>query len=172
MTITIEIMKVNKDWNSYKDIITKSYLKKIADSTLANFKCFENKKIQISLLLSDDEQIKQLNAQFRGIDKATNVLSFPDTQINYQDIPDISWSEVIYLGDIAFSLTTLIAETKLFGIANIADHFTHLFIHSILHLLGYDHENDIDADIMESLEIDILQKLNIPNPYINKHYQL
>jgi probable rRNA maturation factor len=55
---------------------------------------------------------------------------------------------------------------------NVLDHFTHLCVHSILHLLGFDHENDIDANTMESLEINILKNINITNPYLNKHYQL
>ena len=171
MIVNIEVVKSCNDWNSFKEIVTKHYLKKVAATTVEHFKCFAGKKIQLSLLLTDDAYIKDLNFKFRNINKSTNVLSFPDDQINYQDIENIAWPSLIYLGDIAFSINTLIKEAEMFDFS-ILDHFTHLFVHSILHLLGFDHENDTDADAMESFEINILQSLNIPNPYLNKHYQL
>lgn len=108
-------------------------------------------KGELSILLTNDVEIQQLNKQYRGFDKPTNVLSFP------QD-------EVELLGDIAMAFETLQREAaeqeKTFS-----DHFTHLFVHGVLHLIGYDHEEDEDQRHMEQKEVEILHHLNIANPY-------
>lgn len=109
-------------------------------------------KGEISILLTNDAQMQQLNKQFRGKDKPTNVLSFPQ-----DNEPDL-------LGDIAMGFETLRREAaeqeKTFE-----QHFTHLFLHGVLHLLGYDHEEDEDQRHMEQKEVEILHRLNISNPY-------
>lgn len=106
----------------------------------------------VSLLLCGDNEIKILNKQFRKKDKPTNTLSFPGDGEEY-------------LGDIAISYETTdneaVEQGKLFK-----NHFTHLYIHSLLHLLGYDHVSESEAKIMEDIEIKILKKLKINNPYI------
>ena len=99
----------------------------------------------------DDHEIRELNHQFRGIDKPTNVLSFPD-------------GEAGYLGDIAISLETIEREAAEQG-KDSEDHLVHMVVHGILHLLGYDHENEEEAEAMEALEIIILSNLGIDNPY-------
>lgn len=107
--------------------------------------------VSLSILLTDDADIRQLNHRFRNRDGATNVLSFPD-------------GENDCLGDIAVSYDRVDAEchneNKTF-----ADHFAHLVVHGCLHLMGYDHETDEDAQEMELLEIKILRDMNIENPY-------
>ncbi len=113
---------------------------------------------QLSLLFSDDEAIKELNNRFRGIDKATNVLSFPGSDLMPGDVaPSV-------LGDIAFALQTIkreaILEDKRFD-----HHLSHLMIHGFLHLFGYDHLEDDEARKMEHLEIAALANLGIENPY-------
>jgi probable rRNA maturation factor len=106
---------------------------------------------EISVLLTNDKEVHALNKKFRQKDKPTNVLSFPD-------------GENGYLGDIAMSLDTLQREAKEEN-KPLENHFTHLLIHGVLHLMGYDHETDEEQNEMESLEIKILKKLDIPNPY-------
>jgi len=113
---------------------------------------FEDANGEICVLLSDDEKLHELNKAWRCIDKPTNVLSFPH-----------DGSEQI-LGDIAISLPILqkeaIEQNK-----SLQDHFAHLLIHVILHLLGYDHINEDEAIEMETLEIELLESMNISNPY-------
>lgn len=115
-------------------------------------------KILISIMFSGDKKVMELNSQFRKINKPTNVLSFPsstDTSTNFKNV---------FLGDIIFSLETIISESKANNKSTI-DHLIHLFIHGLLHLLGYDHMTEDEARMMEDLEICILNKLSIANPY-------
>ena len=99
----------------------------------------------------DDAEMREFNFQFRGMDKPTNVLSFPDGMDGY-------------LGDIAISLETIEREADEQG-KDPVDHLTHMVVHGILHLLGHDHEKKAEANKMESLEINILSRLGIDNPY-------
>ncbi len=105
-----------------------------------------------SVLLADDAALQALNRQWRGKDKPTNVLSFP--------APDGAGT----LGDIAIAYETVAREAHEQG-KTIADHATHLLVHGLLHLLGYDHEADSDAAEMEGLERDILARLDVSDPY-------
>ena len=115
-------------------------------------------KILISIMFSGDKKVMELNSQFRKINKPTNVLSFPsstNTSTNFKNV---------FLGDIIFSIETIISEAKENNKSTV-DHLIHLFIHVVLHLLGYDHETEDEARMMEDLEICILNKLSIANPY-------
>ena len=100
----------------------------------------------------------QLNKQFRNINKPTNVLSFPSLNNSTSNFKEV------FLGDIIFSIETILSEAKINNIS-IIDHLIHLFIHGLLHLLGYDHKTEDEARDMENLEITILEQLSIPNPY-------
>ncbi|MDR1207655.1 MAG: rRNA maturation RNase YbeY, partial [Rickettsiales bacterium] len=105
---------------------------------------------EISIILTNDSEIRKLNKKYRGKDTPTNVLSF-----------ETGDSEL--LGDIFISFDTVIRESA--GARAFVDHATHMVAHGILHLLGYDHLNDSDATKMEALEVKILAKLGIDNPY-------
>ena len=118
---------------------------------------------QLSLLFDDDEAIRSLNMQFRGIDKATNVLSFPGSDLLPGDEADN------VLGDIAFALQTIKYEADLEGKA-FDHHLSHLMIHGFLHLFGYDHQNNEEAELMEQLEVKTLAQLGIENPYLDTQY--
>ncbi|MDK3160096.1 rRNA maturation RNase YbeY [Kamptonema cortianum] len=109
---------------------------------------------EVSVVLTTDEEVHTLNKTFRHQDKATNVLSFPS-------------DEKPELGDIILAYETVLKEAKELGISTL-HHTLHLIIHGFLHLLGYDHEADHEAEEMESLEIQILKTLNIQNPYEDK----
>jgi probable rRNA maturation factor len=113
---------------------------------------------ELSLLFCDDEAIKELNSRFRGIDKATNVLSFPGSDLMPGDVAASA------LGDIAFALQTVKKEADLEG-KQFDHHLSHLMIHGFLHLFGYDHLEDDEAKQMERLEIIALTNLGIENPY-------
>jgi len=113
---------------------------------------------EVAIVLTDDSGIRTLNRDWRGIDKPTNVLSFPAATT-----PDRG-AEPRMLGDIAIAYETTRREAdderKPFG-----HHLSHLAVHGFLHLVGYDHENDTDAEKMESLERTILDSLGVPDPY-------
>ncbi|VAW16523.1 Metal-dependent hydrolase YbeY, involved in rRNA and/or ribosome maturation and assembly [hydrothermal vent metagenome] len=111
---------------------------------------------EISIVLSNDAHVQELNMQWRQIDKPTNVLSFSQIE-PFAPLAGI-------LGDIILSLETLENEAKNNQLA-FSDHLSHLIVHGFVHILGYDHQNDKEADEMESLEIKILSNLRIANPY-------
>lgn len=113
---------------------------------------------EISVLLSDDAHVQVLNRDWRGKDKPTNVLSFPASD---DDTPP---GRPLMLGDIAVALETTVREAEELE-KSLADHFCHLMVHGMLHLLGFDHETDQQADEMEPLEIEVLAGLGIPSPY-------
>jgi len=113
---------------------------------------------ELSILLADDATVRRLNRAHRGQDKPTNVLSFPigDT-ISVAGVP-------IMLGDVVLASGVVAREAVEQGKTAIA-HFRHLVVHGVLHLAGYDHIADGDAEIMEALEVEILAALAVPNPY-------
>ena len=108
---------------------------------------------EVAVVLTGDAAIRKLNKQWRKIDKATNVLSFPAPQ------------DGAMLGDIVIAYETLARESRDEG-KKFAHHLSHLAVHGFLHLMGYDHQNDSDAETMEELEGVILARLKIPNPYL------
>ncbi len=121
--------------------------------------------VEISFLFTSDADIRLLNRDYRGKDKATNVLSFPDTPISQAELLDSArFCEPLTLGDIAFAEETIRREAEEQH-KSVTDHLTHLTVHGFLHLMGYDHEEEKEAIRMEALEIDILGKLGIDNPY-------
>jgi probable rRNA maturation factor len=111
---------------------------------------------ELSILLTDDAEQRELNGQWRGKDTTTNVLSFPQIE-PFGPVTGL-------LGDITLARETLIREAKEQGVTFEA-HFTHLVVHGFLHILGYDHLTDEEALHMESLETQILASLGVENPY-------
>lgn len=111
-----------------------------------------------TVVLSDDANVRILNAQWRDKDRPTNVLSFPAGPL------PPSFEGPVPLGDIVLARETLDREAAEEGKA-LADHFAHLVVHGFLHLVGYDHETDEEAEEMEALERRILHRLAIDDPY-------
>lgn len=110
----------------------------------------------VTVTLTNDNEIQRLNKDFRQKDKATNVLSFPDGELDENGR--------LHIGDIVMAFETMEREACEQEIL-LTDHLTHLMIHGLLHLYGYDHETEDEAEEMEALEIEILQDMGIKNPY-------
>ncbi len=125
---------------------------------------------EISLLACNDAGITGLNAGFRGKNRATNVLSWPTEDLGAQTDgaaprrPKAGFTGEMMLGDIAIAWETCVQEARGEG-RHLGDHVSHLLVHAVLHLLGYDHIRDLDATLMMEKEVEILGKLGIGNPY-------
>lgn len=165
LNVEVELIHDSSLWNTL-DCDVEDFIRQVIIYTLLELKLTEmGKKTEVSVLLADDEKLHELNRQYRDKDKPTNVLSFPNYELKPDNYLKILQKEnEIYLGDIALSYTTIyheaIEQDKLF-----MHHLAHMLVHSILHLIGYDHEEEYEAEKMEKLEIKILSKLNITNPY-------
>ncbi|WP_088347701.1 MULTISPECIES: rRNA maturation RNase YbeY [Rhodomicrobium] len=123
----------------------------------------------VSFLLDSDEAIAALNAQYRGLDKPTNVLSFPAG-----DLPEgaiMPEGEAPPLGDIVIAYETVLREAAEEAKPPL-DHLAHLSVHGLLHLAGFDHETDDEAEEMEALEREILADLGVPDPYFTPSDEL
>ena len=113
----------------------------------------------IDVVLTDDAEIRRLNLEFRKHDKATNVLSFPAAKM------PVPKGEAAHLGDVVLAYETVVQEALDAG-KSVEHHVTHLVVHAMLHLLGYDHETDAEALVMEQQEREFLAKLGIADPYM------
>jgi probable rRNA maturation factor len=121
------------------------------------------RSVEISVTLTGDEEVRALNAKWRGKDKPTNVLSFP--MADEHDLVRANvFSAELLLGDIVLARGVCETEAAKKGVS-VEDHATHLMVHGTLHLLGYDHHEDGEANDMESREVRALKRLGIPNPY-------
>lgn len=132
----------------------------------------EHGDIEVSLLFTSDEAVRNLNARYRGVDAPTNVLSFPG-RIETKPPPSPgpgpgpgpgAAPPTVALGDIVLAFDVVAKEAKE-QTKTLSSHVTHLIVHGLLHLLGYDHERDRDAIEMEKLEGQILRALGISDPY-------
>jgi probable rRNA maturation factor len=116
--------------------------------------------IEVGVRLTDDGTIRGLNRDWRGKDKPTNVLSFPLGDPGLVADADFPW----LIGDIVMSYDTMIAEAERDG-KPMAHHVAHLAVHAALHLIGHDHEDEAEAEAMETMEVALLAGLGIPDPY-------
>tara|TARA_Y100000589_G_C27157635_1_gene631459 strand:+ start:1544 stop:1888 length:345 start_codon:yes stop_codon:yes gene_type:complete len=114
-------------------------------------------------LLTNDSEIQDINLKYRNLNKPTNVLSFK-SMVDKNNYFKTSKQE-IHLGEIIISMERIFKESIENNIL-FKDHFVHIFLHAILHILGYDHEIDNERQKMENIEISILKNLGIKNPYV------
>jgi probable rRNA maturation factor len=122
---------------------------------------------EVAILGCDDARIAALNADFRGKPQPTNVLSWPSGERGANrdgQEPSPPADDEEELGDIAIAHETCLREATEFG-RSFDDHVTHLLVHATLHLLGYDHTRPKDADLMETIEVEILATMGVPDPY-------
>jgi len=141
----ITLLVEDPTWRSHRGL--QARLKQAAQAAAAAGRL----KGGLTILLADNRKLRALNREFRGRDKATNVLSFP--------------AGGGYAGDIAIAHGVAAKEAKAAG-KRFADHVIHLVVHGVLHLAGYDHERPKDAKLMEPLEVRILGRLGIADPYV------
>ena len=120
--------------------------------------------VEISIRLTSDEEVHTLNRQYRQQDKVTNVLSFPMVQPDLINMLANTDDGEVLLGDIVLAFETCAREAEARGVP-LEDHATHLIVHGVLHLLGYDHMTDADADAMETIEHDVMATLGLHDPY-------
>jgi probable rRNA maturation factor len=140
------------------------HLATLAVLTKLGFDAF-GEALEVGVRLSDDGELRALNQQYRHMDKATNVLSFPASDCVAGALPTPPPAGApLALGDVVLGLETVRAEATDQG-KTLADHLRHLVVHGVLHLAGYDHEDDDDATVMEALETNILAGLGIAEPY-------
>ena len=149
--IEIENPSLWKDYKIYFDNKTMNFFSKVIEETI-------NKNILASFLLTDDTNIKLLNYKWRRKNNSTNVLSFPVNSFLKED-------KYFFIGDIVLSYETILKECKIRKIS-FKEHFIHLCLHGMLHLLGFDHKDKKDEKVMESTEIKFLSLINIQNPYL------
>ncbi|HEX2725627.1 MAG TPA: rRNA maturation RNase YbeY [Beijerinckiaceae bacterium] len=151
----LEVIIENGEWASLGD--ADALARRAVDAALAVAANAPRDPLEISVLLSDDASVRDLNRRWRGLDKPTNVLSFPASA---PPLPGGARP----LGDLVLAWETVAREAKEEG-KLVADHLTHLVVHGTLHLLGYDHETEHEAETMEAREIEALARLGIANPY-------
>ncbi len=153
--VDIEISVLSSDWSEalpgFEEICRQA-----ADAALAAGD-LEADAAELSLVLGDDHLLRQLNRDWRGIDKPTNVLSFPSGDTPPPGAP-------LLLGDVILAFETMKGEAAAQD-KTLGDHLSHLVIHGVLHLLGFDHEEAAEAEAMEALETRILSGLGIADPY-------
>ena len=148
--------------------IAKGALKLISD----RFSVKDN-NFEVSLLASNDAEIKELNKKFRGNDSSTNIISWPELETQprepghfpvQMDKLKSDSKGAIFLGNLAISFERCSTEAEEKNIF-FADHMLHLLLHGYLHLIGFDHQNELDATLMEDIEIGLLSGAGIKNPY-------
>jgi probable rRNA maturation factor len=164
--MTLEIgLEAGEDWDSsrpWEILVHNAAEAAIAESAfpdLAN----SGRRIELSVRLTGDDEVRALNAKWRGKDKPTNVLSFPMAE-EYELGDEIVASQELLLGDIILAHGVCAAEAAEKRVP-FDEHASHLVVHGTLHLLGYDHQNDADAADMEQREARALARLGIKNPY-------
>ena len=165
----VDITYNDDRWKEFPfEAIAKRVFILIQDTILQEKKCFE-----ISILVSNDEEIRHLNKNFRGFNQSTNVLAWPQYEYRISrpgDFPErISiltdhLDGSFCLGDLAISYDTCLHESQVTNI-KFEDHVTHLLIHGGLHLIGFNHETERDALRMQEIEIRVLSKMGIGCPY-------
>ena len=162
-------IEADEDWDSstgWDDLVRAAASSAIAESRYPNLASGE-RAVELSVRLTGDDEVRALNAQWRGKDNATNVLSFPlaeeeDFASALTDGPELM------LGDIVLARGICEAEASAKGVP-VETHATHLLVHGTLHLLGYDHHDEADAEDMEAREVRALARLGIADPYAVEH---
>ena len=158
-------LEADEEWDSSRSwdlLVRRATEAAIAESAFPQLAMSE-RSVEISILLTSDEKVRELNAQYRGKDKPTNVLSFP--MVDPEDLRDTIFAgPELLLGDIILARGVCEAEAADKGVG-VEQHATHLLIHGTLHLLGYDHQHDSEAADMEAREVRALRRLGIANPY-------
>lgn len=155
--LEVEVVALGGDWASLGS--TELFVEAVARAVAEEIELGDG-PVSAALALSDDTHVRSLNRDHRGKDAPTNVLSFPADAWARSS----SAGEVEFLGDIVIAWETVLREAAAEG-KSVVHHAQHLIAHGLLHLAGFDHETDADAEEMEAIEIAVLARLGITNPY-------
>ncbi len=160
MYIKIE-RDINSDkWMRYPGAIDEGYLNKVICQAITFSKYGDLfKEVELSIILTDSQEITEINKKWRGKDKPTNVIS-----IQVEAFSDTKNNSYVFLGNIILSIEQIEEEAQKAN-KEFIDHYTHLIVHGTLHLMGYDHHTEGEAADMESTEIRVLKKFDISSPY-------
>lgn len=166
MKYNVSLIKEEKNWKQHK-IINRNLCLKVLKTIIALLPQTRCKEIELVILLTDDNKMRDLNNQFLGKNYATNVLSFPDQTLDKNKLLEKGLeNDYMSLGDIAMGYDVMAKEAALQN-KTLENHFMHLLIHGILHLLGYDHVIEEEASEMQNLEVQLLKQFEIASPYQN-----
>lgn len=158
MQIEIIVSTISQAWRTGPADV-EALVERAARAALSHVVPQAERMAELGVRLSDDDEIRMLNNQYRGMDKPTNVLSFPgDNELSDPALPPA------LLGDVVLAHGVVCREAHEQG-KSLSDHVSHLTVHGVLHLLGYDHELDHEAEAMETAERHILSTLGIADPY-------
>jgi probable rRNA maturation factor len=162
--ISTEVLVEDDRWNQVSNI--EELVKKAVEISICKSGFKSNfSDIEVSISLVNNKKSQQLNKQFRSQDKPTNVLSFPAEEIDpAQFVSFKPVGNIVALGDIFISYDVVLNESEKNN-KKFKDHFCHLIVHGILHLLGFDHQTESEAVKMEAKEVEILKFLGINSPY-------
>ena len=149
-------IKKTKEWTKYEV----SFVNEVLEHTFENMLNGNELNHEISVLLTNDEEIRELNKEYRNIDKPTNVLSFSITS-------DTMVNELRMIGDIVISKEKILSEARDQN-KTFDNHLAHIVIHGFLHLLDFTHDNSEDSIIMENKEVELLKMIDISNPYSDR----
>lgn len=151
--LRIDIVHRSGDWSDFHDL--EAAITAAADA-LGSHPSIDLEGRAACIALASDAEVRGLNREFRGVDKPTNVLSFPALAL----VAETPRS----LGDVVLAAETVLSEAMAAGISPI-HHAQHLIVHGLLHLLGFDHADDAQAGEMERLEVEVLRRLGVADPY-------
>lgn len=158
--IVIDVQHDHGDWSAIGSIV--AVVREAADA-VASHGVAGTEHLEACVALSGDQRVCELNKQFRGKDKPTNVLSFPAPPLPAKAQGQEGAER--FIGDIILACETVLREAADLGISP-RHHLQHLVVHGLLHLIGYDHDAEEDAERMEAVEVAILSRLGIPDPYM------
>jgi probable rRNA maturation factor len=153
--IDLDVLVEDPRWEALGD--PEALARRAVEAALAAAPEAPSGPVSLSLMLADDAALRALNRDWRGKDRPTNVLSFPAPHPGGAPGPR-------HLGDVALAYETLAREAEGDG-KSLTDHALHLIVHGTLHLVGYDHETEAEAEIMEGLEVEALARLGVGDPY-------
>jgi len=155
MTAEVEVVELSRLWQALPGV--DALARRAIGVSLETSGARIQQGAEVGVHLADDAHVRALNAQWRGLDKATNVLSFPAGRPR-----DVAAAAM--LGDVVLAFETIRSEAD-DERKSLADHVAHLVVHGFLHLLGYDHQSMDEAEAMEALEAQILARMGIADPY-------
>lgn len=161
VAVLIEAPWAEGNWETLGDAAVRAAVARTPYAAMADSAA----SVEIAIRLTSDDEVHALNRQYRGKDKPTNVLSFPMIQPDLLDtVTENSDDGEVLLGDIVLAHGICATEAQERGIS-IESHASHLIVHGCLHLLGFDHQGDAEAEAMEAIEREVLAALGLHDPY-------